>query len=81
MSFSKDIEKFTAKAKSDMDAAQKERQVNINQFLIDFLGDDASKIEHIDFDDVTFKFYNLKAPAEIIAKFKDKDYLKDISSE
>jgi hypothetical protein len=78
MSFSKDIEKFTAKAKSDIDAAQKEP---IIQFLTDFLGDDFSKVEHIEFDSDTSKFFNLKAPEEIIAKFKDKDYLKDTSSE
>jgi hypothetical protein len=77
MSFSKDIGNFASKALSTIEAAQKEQQVKVNQFLTDLLGEDVSKIEHIEFDNDTGKFFNLKAPNHIIEKFREKDCLQE----
>ncbi|MFN7835425.1 MAG: hypothetical protein ACK5NY_06530 [Burkholderiaceae bacterium] len=77
MIFSKNMGGFPSDAIYAIEAAQKEQQVKINQFLTGFLGEDVSKIEHIDFDNDTSKFFNLKAPDYIIEKFRAKDYLQD----
>lgn len=76
MSFGKDIANFASEARSKIDAALKEQQVKINQFLVEFLGEDVSKIEHIEFDNDELKFFNLKAPEDIVEKFKSAGYLK-----
>ncbi|MDD5276508.1 MAG: hypothetical protein PHR16_10555 [Methylovulum sp.] len=76
MSFSKDIDKFAYEAISKIEDALENQQEKIKQFLVDFLGDDISKIEHIEFDNDEEKFFNLKAPEDIIEKFKAKGYLK-----
>lgn len=77
MSFSKDIDKFSSDVTLKLDNLLKEQQEKIKSFLVDFLGEDASKIEHIEFDNDELKFFNLKAPNYIVEKFKSKNYLKD----
>lgn len=77
MSFGKDIADFASSTLSDIDAARQEQQVKIKEFLVEFLGEDVSGIEHIEFDNDESKFFNLKAPEHIVEKFKSAGYLKD----
>lgn len=77
MSFGKNVSDFSTNVFSEIDIALEAQESKIKHFLAEFLGEEISEIESIEFDNDESKFFNLKAPRHIVDKFKAACYLKD----